>query len=78
MLGRLYKATGDSNEAEQALVKAIRLNPAGWSSYNVLGNILKMTGDYAAALQMYEKALSLSPGHEYISKIRKNIRQLKK
>lgn len=48
--------------AEQALGKAVNLNPARWRSWSGLGVIADLHGDSKKAQAFYEKALLVLPG----------------
>ncbi len=50
---------------EEALKKAIELNPADFDAYASLGGIYKRLEKYDESLQMYNSSLEVSNGHPY-------------
>ena len=50
---------------EEALKKAIELNPDDFDAYASLGGIYKRLGQYRQSLQMYNHSLEVSNGHPY-------------
>jgi Flp pilus assembly protein TadD len=60
-LGIAYLRTDRTTEAEQAVRKALDLNPSNAQAYDLLGLIHREAGSFTAARQDYEQALKLDP-----------------
>jgi tetratricopeptide (TPR) repeat protein len=60
-LGIVYLRTERTDEAAQAVRKALDINPSNAQAYNLLGLIHREAGSFAEARQDYEQALKLAP-----------------
>lgn len=61
LLGRLWMASKNNDQAEAAFKKAIELNPALLASYMNLGELYQRTGKLDQAIGEYESALARQP-----------------
>jgi tetratricopeptide (TPR) repeat protein len=64
-LGIAYARTGELEQAEASLTRALALNSRHPIAYNELGMVQRRRGQFAAARTSYEKALALSPAFHY-------------
>lgn len=64
--GEVLLLTGDSGNAEKALLKAVELNPKFPSSYRNLGMARLARNDVAGAVQSYESGLRQLPENEML------------
>lgn len=61
--GSVLAALGDGDAAEQALARALRLDPGNAEALNALGNLRQTAGDSSAAEQAYRQALASRPDY---------------
>lgn len=64
-LGIAYERTGQLDEAQKNLKRALALDPRQPVAYNELGMVLRREGRFAEARASYEKALTLAPDFYY-------------
>jgi len=64
-LGIAYGRSGDLDNAEASLKRALDLNPRHPVAYNELGILYRRKGQFAAARASYEKALAVFPGFHF-------------
>jgi Flp pilus assembly protein TadD len=62
-LGIVFRAKGDSVNAEAAFSRAITANPKNVDAYNQLAILKREAGDFAAAEMLYQKAIAVWPFH---------------
>jgi tetratricopeptide (TPR) repeat protein len=67
-LGVAYERTGELENAEASLNKALELNPYHPAAYNELGLVQRRKGEFAEARASYEAALAQSPDFHYAHK----------
>jgi len=58
-----YARAGDTNRAEQALLRAIELSPAQYQTLNNLGGVYHKRDDLDRALDAYRRALHYKPDY---------------
>lgn len=76
--GRMYYMKGDLQNAEQAFVKAVGIDPRFKEAYMLLGDIEADKGDLAASVANYKKAVEVDPeffpkAHLIIGNIEKKL-----
>ena len=64
-LGMLYLKTNSLDQAEQALLKAVELNPKNVIGYNYLGIVYRNKGRFDDAEKAYLKALEINSNYNY-------------
>ena len=64
-LGVAYARTGDLDNAETSLRRALELNPQHPASHNELGLVQRRKGQFAQARASYEAALAVFPDFHY-------------
>lgn len=64
-LGITYYRSGRLEQAEQALRRALDLNPSRADAYNHLGIVLRYRGRFEEARAAYEQALKLDANYSY-------------
>jgi Tfp pilus assembly protein PilF len=67
-LGVAYERTGELDQAEASLNKALELDPYHPAAYNELGLVQRRKGEFAEARASYEAALMQSPDFHYAHK----------
>ena len=67
-LGVAYERTGELDQAEASLNKALELDPHHPAAYNELGLVQRRKGEFAEARANYEAALMQSPDFHYAHK----------
>lgn len=60
-IGAILAQVNKLDEAEEALQRAIQLNPSLAQAQSNLGNVYYTRGDFSAALERYKRALELDP-----------------
>ena len=76
-LGRLKKEHGDFEDAEQAIERALELNPTSDEAYLLLGRLKMRRRDFRAAGEAIQKAIGINPRNDeaYILLGRLNMRR---
>lgn len=67
-LGVAYSRSGDLQQAEKALLAALRLSPDNPIAHNELGIVYRKLGRFAEARASYEKALAVYPGFHFANR----------
>lgn len=62
-LALVHRQRGDTDAAEEALTRALAVNPNNLDAYNALALIKREAGDFEAAERHYRQALSVWPFH---------------
>jgi Flp pilus assembly protein TadD len=62
---QVFRKSKTPPDGEQALRKAVQLNPQDFDARAALGGVLKRNGDLAGALEAYRESTELSRGHSY-------------
>ena len=62
-LGLVYRARGETDKAEQAVARAIAVNPNNLDAYNQLAIMKREAGQFSAAEALYQQALEVWPFH---------------
>ncbi len=64
--GQLFIQKSEFDEARQAILAALKINPDSVNPYNTLGILYRKSGDFPRSIKYYEMALKLNPLDEKI------------
>lgn len=64
-LGIAYRETGDLEQAEASMLRALALNPSHPVAHNEMGMLHRRTGRFESARAHYEQALAVHPAFHY-------------
>ena len=64
--GQLFIQRTEFDEAREAILMALQVNPNSVNPYNTLGIVYRKTGDFKKSVQYYELAMQINPHDEKI------------